>query len=248
MKRAKNENPKVIICAAGRGKRLLPLTKNTPKVLIKIGGKTILEHILDSIEETRLVKEVVIIVGYKYRSIKKKIGRKYKNLKIFYVLNSVYERSDNLYSLLLARNYFDRTTIFINGDTIFHPHILKAFIKDPKKDAVLVDFEQVIDNDSMRVKGKNGKLVAIGKRIKGSSDGNAFGMYKLSPQTGEQYLHFAEKYFRRGPRRGGFVVPLRSISKEKPIWLVAAQSSLWAEIDTLEDVLQAKDRLKEIVF
>ena len=68
---------KAIICAAGEGKRLMPNTSNNPKCLLKVGGKTILEYMLDNLSKCG-VKDVIIVLGYKKDVVINKIGNKYK--------------------------------------------------------------------------------------------------------------------------------------------------------------------------
>lgn len=72
---------KAIIMAAGRATRMLPLTKNMPKCLLKINGKTILQHQIDVLKKCG-IKEIVIITGHEAEKIEKLYG---KNLK--YVFN-----------------------------------------------------------------------------------------------------------------------------------------------------------------
>ena len=74
---------KAVILAAGRGTRLNQITENTPKPLIKINEKTLLEYKLEILP--REVDEVVIIIGYKKEKIIDLLGDKYDNKKITYV-------------------------------------------------------------------------------------------------------------------------------------------------------------------
>jgi bifunctional UDP-N-acetylglucosamine pyrophosphorylase/glucosamine-1-phosphate N-acetyltransferase len=73
---------KAIILAAGEGTRLRPITYNTPKPLIKIYDKSILEHNIQAIY--KYVEEITIIVNYKKELIEKHIGNNYKGTKISY--------------------------------------------------------------------------------------------------------------------------------------------------------------------
>ena len=79
-----------VICAAGEGSRLRPLTDHCPKPLIKVGNKTILEYQLDNISALG-IKEVIIVVGYKAETIIKKIGDQYKGCQYrFYLICPYY--------------------------------------------------------------------------------------------------------------------------------------------------------------
>lgn len=74
---------KAIILAAGKGTRLRPLTDTTPKPLIPLLGKPILEHIIDTLPD--VINELIIVVGYKGEQIKKHFGNKFGERNISYV-------------------------------------------------------------------------------------------------------------------------------------------------------------------
>ena len=67
---------KMIILAAGRGERLMPLTQNTPKPLIDMGnGNTLLEEQMISINESGAIDEIVLVIGYLGEQIEAKIAQ-----------------------------------------------------------------------------------------------------------------------------------------------------------------------------
>lgn len=72
-----------VILAAGEGVRLRPLTLERPKPLIKVDGKTLLEHNLDQL--VGLVDEVILVIGYKGNMIRDYIGNEYQSIKIKYI-------------------------------------------------------------------------------------------------------------------------------------------------------------------
>lgn len=134
---------KAIILAAGKGVRMGPLTLKTPKPLLKIKGKPIIDYILDSIP--REIDEVIIVVKYLASQIKKHIGDKRGYLKIKYVLGS---DKGNAYSFLATRNYLkNERFLLIYGDEIPDPVNVKACLakalsvlvfKSSIKDGVMV--------------------------------------------------------------------------------------------------------------
>ena len=72
-----------MILAAGRGERLMPLTKHIPKPLVRINGKPILAHHLESLHDAGIV-DVIINVSYLGHLIVEEFGYRYKGLRIFY--------------------------------------------------------------------------------------------------------------------------------------------------------------------
>ncbi len=105
---------KVVILAAGRGERMSPLTDTIPKPLLKVGGKTFLDHILSSLP--RSVSEVILVIGYKGGQIRKYIGKKYGSKNIFYVMQR--ERKGTGHGLMLTKPFFKEHERFfiIYGD------------------------------------------------------------------------------------------------------------------------------------
>ena len=73
-----------VILAAGKSTRTYPLTLTRPKPLLKVANKALIEHNLDNLNG--IVDEAIIVIGYKKDLIKKHIGKKYKNIKIRYVV------------------------------------------------------------------------------------------------------------------------------------------------------------------
>ena len=106
---------KAIILAAGKGVRFQPLSITKPKPLIKLAGHTLLEHNLDQINN--IVKEAILVVGYKTEMIKKQIGNKYKNLKITYVYQEAQTGTGN--AAQLASRFISDKLILLNGDDLY---------------------------------------------------------------------------------------------------------------------------------
>ncbi len=73
----------LVIMAAGEGSRMRPLTETTPKPLIKICGKTIIEHTIESIIDQ--FDAIYMIVKYKQESFREYFGETYKGKKIHYI-------------------------------------------------------------------------------------------------------------------------------------------------------------------
>src|SRR3989338_4751173 len=115
---------KAVILAAGRGVRLMPLTANTPKPLLKYKGKTLLEHIFEELPEG--IDEVIAVVGYLGEKIKDYLGNEYKGKKIKYANGS---EKGNAYSLLAAKTFFrakERFLVLYSDDLISQEDIKKC--------------------------------------------------------------------------------------------------------------------------
>ncbi len=95
---------KAVILAAGRGKRMRHLTDDTPKPLLKIGKKTLLDNIFDVLPKS--VDEIIIVIGYKGGKIKKRYGNFYQGKTIKYVVQK--KLNGTAYAVLLAKSFFKK--------------------------------------------------------------------------------------------------------------------------------------------
>ncbi|MFO7447103.1 MAG: sugar phosphate nucleotidyltransferase [Ignavibacteriaceae bacterium] len=117
---------RVVIPVAGIGSRLKPHTYSTPKVLINVGGKPILGHILDKIQEQGVTK-VTFVIGHLGELIRDYVEKHYSSLKADFIEQKEMEGLGH--AIYTAIPTFDENNIFIVlGDTIFDVN-LKDFFK-----------------------------------------------------------------------------------------------------------------------
>jgi bifunctional UDP-N-acetylglucosamine pyrophosphorylase/glucosamine-1-phosphate N-acetyltransferase len=134
-----------VILAAGKSTRTYPLTLDKPKPLLKIGNKTLLEYNLDQLNG--LVKEVILIVGFESDSIKKKFKKKYKRLKLTYVLQK--QQLGTGHAVMQVKNKVKGKFIVLMADDLYSKQdiknclrnqysVLAQKVKDPSRFGVFV--------------------------------------------------------------------------------------------------------------
>lgn len=104
-----------VILAAGRGTRMKELTETTPKGLLEVSGRALLEYTLDALPES--VDEVIFIVGYLGSMIHEKFGADYFGKKIFYVEQE--ELNGTAGALWQAKDILKDRFLVLNGDDIY---------------------------------------------------------------------------------------------------------------------------------
>jgi NDP-sugar pyrophosphorylase family protein len=131
---------KAIILAAGMGRRLKPLTDNTPKCLTEVNGVSILENMLKHLANNQ-VEETRIAVGYMSEKIKDRVRTEYDGMNISYTDNSVFETTNNSYSLKIALEDFDvhENLLILEGDVFFESELLKKFIEFPRNNSTIIE-------------------------------------------------------------------------------------------------------------
>ncbi len=124
------QNVNAIILAASEGNNLKELTKDIPKVLLKVQGKTLLARMTD--EFNRLgIKDISVVRGYKKETVK---GTNIKTID-----NDAYNESKELFSLYLAKDAFQENTVVSYGDIVFKSYILNDLLNDNNDITILVD-------------------------------------------------------------------------------------------------------------
>ena len=119
-----------IILAAGMGKRLGELTKNNTKCMVEVNGIRLIDRMITQLSKFNL-NRLVIVVGYEGKKLIDYIGHRYDDiLKIEYINNPIYDRTNNIYSLALAKEELCKDdTILLESDLIFEDRMLESIIR-----------------------------------------------------------------------------------------------------------------------
>ena len=108
-----------LILAAGMGKRLKELTQNNTKCMVKVNGVSLIDRMLHQIEKQN-VSRIVIVVGYEGQKLTDYISTLDISTPIVYVENPIYDKTNNIYSLALAKDWLCKEdTLLFESDLIF---------------------------------------------------------------------------------------------------------------------------------
>lgn len=144
---------KAIILAAGLGSRLKPLTDTVPKCLTEINGQPILVNALKNLESSG-VTEVIVVIGYLKDKIQEKIGAAWGRMKISYVENEIYDKTNTSYSLWLGlKNVNNEDIVLLEGDVFFEKKLLIEFLKSSSPNATTVEkYNPTLDGSFVALK------------------------------------------------------------------------------------------------
>jgi len=116
---------KAVVLAAGKGRRLWPLTENRPKPMLPVANRPILEHIVDALARTAIT-EVLVVVGANRDRIQSHFEDNYGNLEISYVVQD--PQLGTGHALLQAESHLSEPFIALNGDRVIDATIIGAVI------------------------------------------------------------------------------------------------------------------------
>jgi choline kinase len=158
---------KAIILAAGHGSRLLPLTLTTPKCLVEVGGRAILDHQLDAVAAAGF-DGAVIVGGYRIDQIAAHLSARDAALPTELVFNPFWSSANSIGSVWAVRGYLQEPFALMNGDTVFEPAILRTALGGDTNGTTLL-VEPLVDAglDDMLVETGGDKVIAVGKHLVG---------------------------------------------------------------------------------
>lgn len=141
-----------VILAAGMGRRLKELTQNNTKCMVSVNGITLIDRMLHQLEQQYLSR-IVIVVGYEGKKLIEYIGTLNIKTPIIYINNPIYHKTNNIYSLALAKDYLCQDdTILLESDLIFDDSVLDALVSDPRDTLALVDkYESWMDGTCVKL-------------------------------------------------------------------------------------------------
>lgn len=142
-----------IILAAGMGKRLKELTKSRTKCMISVNGVTLIERALHQLERLRLSR-IVIVVGYEGQKLIDYVNGLGVSTPIVFVSNPIYHKTNNIYSLSLAKDYLaEDDTLLLESDLIFDDEVLEVLVSDSRDTLALVDkYESWMDGTVVKLR------------------------------------------------------------------------------------------------
>ena len=234
-----------IILAAGMGKRLAEYTKNNTKCMVPVNGVRLVDRVLSDLSELSL-NRVVIVVGYKGKELIDYIGHRYDDkVKIEFIDNPIYDKTNNIYSLALAKEkMMEDDTILLESDLIFEKRMLNLIVNDPFPNLALVaKYESWMDGTMVRIDEDNNIVNFVPKAAFKYSDIDSYyktvNIYKFSKEFSRNtYIPFLEAYMCTLGENEYYEQVLRVISflNHSELKALPITDEKWYEIDDKQDL------------
>jgi choline kinase len=234
-----------VILAAGMGKRLKELTKDNTKCMVKVNGETLIARMLRQLGRHDLSR-IVIVVGYKKQALIEYIDSLDTDLPhIVYIDNPIYDKTNNIYSLSLAKEYLcAEDTLLFESDLIFEDSVLDLIVNDPYENIALVDkYESWMDGTCLTLDDQNHIVSFIsGDRLSYEDRDEYYktvNIYKFSKNFSKTYfVPFLEAYLSALGENEYYEQVLKVIAMVNSPVIEARRLSgqLWYEIDDIQDL------------
>ena len=230
-----------IVLAASQGS-LGDLTRDTPKTLLEVNGKSLLGIQADEFNQVG-IKEIAVVRGFQKEKVK------LSNIKT--IDNDDYASTKELYSLYLAKNQIKENTVISYGDIIFKRYVLHELLNDQNNITIIVDADyeaQGADKDFVQASEKydrtNYKGMAKFKKMASTLtnavvDGEFIGLWKVNNVGASIVKETLEKLSTSATFKSMTCADLfNEIAKEHTI-AVKYISGAWLDVDNIVDFQKA---------
>ncbi len=235
------------------GRRLGELTGDNTKCMLEVNNVRLIDRTLECLTSYPLSR-IVLVIGYKGENVKRYVGNSYKGVEIVYVENPIYDKTNNIYSLYLAKDYLlEEDTILLESDLIYEPAVIKRIIENDYPNLALVDkYESWMDGTVVTLNTENKISNFISKRDFNYLDIDKYyktvNIYKFSKEfSATHYVPFLKAYSLALGNNAYYEQVLRVITllDDSPLKALPLNGEKWYEIDDIQDLDIASSMFEE---
>ncbi len=230
-----------LLLAAGKGSRLYPLTHDTPKCLTMVHEVSILERLVINLSKQGF-KRLVVVTGYREKSIREFLGTQACGMKIDYIFSPLYATTNNIYSLWMAREIINEPFMLIESDLVFDVSLLDD-MRHPDRIAVArmqpwMNGSTVTINQAQHVKKFQNGIAGTFDEIRYKT----VNIYSFSLSSWHSIIERLDQYISAGIVNDYYETVFAEMVTEGSLSLkiVSFDNKPWYEIDTIEDLAKAK--------
>ena len=234
---------KAVILGAGQGKRLMPLTANTPKCLLHLEGQTMIEWQINELHKCG-IEQISVVVGYQADRVRQLLHSRYDPHGMRVIYNPTFAWADNLFSCWVARDEMDEDFILLNGDTIFEAAVLNRLLQSPPKPITVVTHQKnYYDADDMKVILDGDRLVRIGKDLAADKvDGESIGMILFRRNGPALFCRAVESALQDSDALNKWYLSvIDELAQTMPVSTCRVNGLHWCEVDFPADMKHARE-------
>ena len=223
-----------LILAAGKGSRVNPKAHGTPKPLLEVGRRPLVDHMLEALADAG-VGPVALVLGFCADEIREVVG-----IRAEYIHNPRWSATNSLYSFSLARSWVTGPVMIFNCDLLLHPEIIDRLLA-AGEDSIAYDSSTGCGREQMVDKFRDGFLIDMGKDLPHDADaGENVGVVYLAADTARALFDKADRILAADGEKEWLGTALRELAREKRIRGVDVTGLPWVEIDFPYDLERAR--------
>ena len=221
---------RAIIMAAGRGSRMRELTETTPKPMLKVNGKRMIDSCIEGLLANG-IKDIIIVVGYLKERFQE-IADEYPQVRL--VENPYYATTNNISSIYVVRDLLEEAMI-IEGDQFFLDS--KVFFKEFEHSGYNVFWSDVPSPEWVVETDEDHKILSCSDH--GADKGYVmYGISRWTPEDGRKLRKWLEYEFDEKQNRDGYwdLIPVYTHSEDFELYAFVTEGKSHAELDSVEEI------------
>lgn len=229
-----------ILLAAGTGTRLLPLTKEAPKCLTIVSGQPILGRLIHNLR-LQGIRRLVVVIGHLGEQIREYLQQHASDMQINYVSNPVYQTTNNIYSLWLAKEQIREPFLLVESDLVFDASMLDDMLVPDK---IAISRMRPWMNGTTVALGSDGRVTNFfdSSCINDESRYKTVNIYSLSEFTWHRVLKSMSHYIATDRLGEYYENVFAEMVSESSLSFTSVffDADRWYEIDNLSDLHEAE--------
>lgn len=237
---------KAVILAAGPGTRLRPLTDESPKCMIDVEGKSILERQIETLMSLGIGK-FVFCVGPFPEKVKSLVDEKFPGIGREFVQNDLWESTNYIYTMWLARDKIVDDIILVHGDLVFEESLMKTLLDSGKENCVMVRKGKPPEKD-FKALVSGGTVKMIGVDLGGDNAHFLPPLYKISKESMSGWMKEIGKFIGENRTKVYAENALNGILEKIGLRPVFYENEFCMEVDDFQDLDIARKHFRKVLI
>ena len=231
---------KALILAAGVSRRLYPKTYNTPKCLLEVGGKPIINYQLEALSELG-VNDITMIVGYHREMLVESVEKNFPEINFKFIVNHHYFETNTAYSVYVGKEALSDQHLLMNADVVYPKKLLSKLYHSSFENVLAVDIKSCGREEVKVIDGGQNKISAIGKDlIEDQCLGEFIGVAKFSLEFMNEFVNALGQLIEAGGKNDYFEAGIEQLLEKQLVHYVDVSEYPCLEIDFIEDLELAR--------
>ena len=231
---------KALILAAGVSRRLYPKTYNTPKCLLEVGGKPIINYQLDALSELG-INDITVIVGYHREMLVESVEKNFPEINFKFIVNHHYFETNTAYSVYVGKEALSGQHLLMNADVVYPKKLLSKLYHSSFENVLAVDIKSCGREEVKVIDGGQNKISAIGKDlIEDQCLGEFIGVAKFSSEFMNKFVNTLGQLIEAGGKNDYFEAGIEQLLEKQLVNYVDVSEYPCLEIDFIEDLELAR--------
>jgi len=249
---------KLIVPAAGVGVRFAGTGGPIPKFLIPISGRPILSYLLRMASATRLISQIIIILGPYYDSVLETIQELASNImwksatEIICLKNPDFAKTNSIYSIYLARSFLEDNFIIQDSDVLVAPQLFANLAAKKGRNiawTLAQRMQSIPEEETKVVTDQKNQAIQLGEREVPSkfANGRFIGLSHIRSGASEIFRDEIESLVKTGITGTYYTTAMKSLTTSKMLHTVWTNDQPWFEVDTLDDLKSINPNAKDAI-